>query len=155
MTIPTREVSEYGFEMQLSIDCLSHFTLLWLLKDVMVRSLTPDHQSRLVNVSSSGYQSSEIVCNDFNPGESYDPTVAYGRSKLVHIYHDNYVDRQFGAQGLDALSFMPGSIIDTNPKQYTSPKIFEAFEKHPVLFKWLERREQGAATIVLAATEKD
>lgn len=155
MAIPTREVSEDGFEMQLAVNYLGHFTLFWLLKDLLIKSSTPDFQSRLVNVSSSGHQSSEIVWDDLNLEKSYNPSVSYGQSKLAQIYQANYVDRHFGAKGIHALSLMPGGIIETGLSKYTPPEMIEGFKKHPVLSKWVKSREQGAATTVLAAIGKE
>ena len=38
MTIPTREETEDGFEMQLAVNYLGHFLLFWLLKDAIIKS---------------------------------------------------------------------------------------------------------------------
>ncbi|VUC31651.1 unnamed protein product [Clonostachys rosea] len=149
MTIPTREETEDGFEMQLAVNYLGHFLLFWLLKDAMIKSSTPEFQSRLVNVSSSGHQASEMVWHDFNL-KNYDPLKSYGQSKLAQIYMANYVDRHFGPQGIHALSLMPGGITDTNLSKYTPKEMVDSFSKDPVLSKWIKSREQGAATTVLA-----
>ncbi|KAK5637147.1 hypothetical protein RRF57_012859 [Xylaria bambusicola] len=157
MTVPTREETEDGFEMQLATNYLGHFLLFWLLKDVLLKSSTPDFQSRLINVSSSGHHASEIVWDDFNLKKegAYDPTGAYGQSKLAQIYHANYVDRHFGSKGLHALSLMPGGIIETGLSKYTPKEMVDGFRQHPVLSKWVKSREQGAATTVLAAVGKE
>ncbi|KAI1812290.1 short chain dehydrogenase [Poronia punctata] len=157
MTVPTREETEDGFEMQLATNYLGHFLLFWLLKDVMTASATEEFQSRLINVSSSGHHASEIVWDDFNLDKdgAYDPTGAYGQSKLAQIYHANYVDRHFGSKGVHALSLMPGGIVETGLAKYTPEEMIEGFKQHPVLSKWLKSREQGAATTVLAAVGKE
>lgn len=154
MAIPTREETEDGFEMQLAVNYLGHFLLFWLLKDAMIKSSTPEFQSRLVNVSSSGHHGSEIVWDDFNL-KDYNPTTAYGQSKLAQIYMANYVDRHFGSQGIHALSLMPGGITETGLAKYTPKEVVEGFKTHPVLSKWVKTREQGAATTVLAAVGKE
>ncbi|KAI0508924.1 short chain dehydrogenase [Xylaria bambusicola] len=157
MTVPTREETEDGFEMQLATNYLGHFLLFWLLKDVLLKSSTPDFQSRLINVSSSGHHASEIVWDDLNLTKegAYDPTGAYGQSKLAQIYHANYVDRNFGSEGLHALSLMPGGIIETGLSKYTPKEMVDGFRQHPVLSKWVKSREQGAATTVIAAVGKE
>lgn len=155
MTIPTREETEDGFEMQLAVNYLGHFLLFWLLKDTLIKSSTPEFQSRLVNVSSSGHQASEIVWDDFNLQKEYDPLVSYGQSKLAQIYQANLVERHFGSQGLHALSLMPGGITDTNLAKHTPKEVVEGFMANPILSKWVKSREQGAATTVLAAVGKE
>ncbi|CAG9988138.1 unnamed protein product [Clonostachys byssicola] len=154
MTIPTREETEDGFEMQLAVNYLGHFLLFWLLKDAMAKSSTPGFQSRLVNVASSGHQASEIVWDDFNL-KNYNPLTAYGQSKLAQVYMANYVDRHFGSQGIHALSLMPGGITDTNLSQHTPKEMVDNFKTDPVLSKWVKSREQGAATTVLAAVGQE
>ncbi|KAI2621573.1 short chain dehydrogenase [Xylaria nigripes] len=157
MTVPTREVSDDGFEMQLATNHLGHFLLFWLLKDTMIKSSTPEFQSRLVNVSSTGHHASEIVWDDFNLEKegAYDPIVAYGQSKLAQIYHANYVDRHFGPKGLHALSLMPGGIVETGLTKYTPKEMVDGFRQHPVLSMWTKSPEQGAATTVLAAVGRE
>ncbi|KAK9793100.1 hypothetical protein SCARD494_06572 [Seiridium cardinale] len=154
MTIPTREETEDGFEMQLAVNYLGHFLLFWLLRDTLIKSSTPEFQSRLVNVSSSGHQASEIIWGDFNM-KDYNPLKAYGQSKLAQIYMANYVDRHFGSQGIHALSVMPGGIIETGLARYTPKEVMDGFKAHPVVSKWVKNPEQGAATTVLAAVGKD
>lgn len=156
MHIPTREVTEDGFEKQLATNYLAHFLLFWLLKDTLLKSSTPTFNSRLINVSSSAFHSSEIIFDDFNIEKegAYNPYTAYGHSKLAQIYMANYVDRNFGSKGLHSLSLMPGG-IDTNLAQHTPREIIEMFQKDPKLHNWMKSIEQGAATTVLAAVSKE
>ncbi|GAW14439.1 hypothetical protein ANO14919_038420 [Xylariales sp. No.14919] len=157
MMVPTREETEDGFEMQLGTNYLGHFLLFWLLKDALIKSSTPQFQSRLINVTSSGHQASEIVLDDFNLEKegAYDPTAAYGQSKLAQIYQASYVDRHLGSQGLHALSVMPGGIVETGLAKYAPQEVVDGFKQHPVLSKWIKSPEQGAATTVLAAVGKE
>ncbi|KAK9420089.1 hypothetical protein SUNI508_06848 [Seiridium unicorne] len=132
-------------ELDLAANYLSHFLLFWLLKDALIKSSTPEFQSRLVNVSSSGHQASEIIWGDFKM-QDYNPLTAYGQSKLAQIYMANYVDRHFGSQGIHALSVMPGGIIETGLAKYTPKEVMDGFKTHPVVSKWVKDPEQGAAT---------
>ncbi|KAI0436187.1 short chain dehydrogenase [Xylaria telfairii] len=154
MCIPTREVSEDGFEMQLSVNYLGHFLLFWLLKDTLAESSTPQFQSRLVNVSSSGHHASEILWDDFNLEGSYDHLKAYGQSKLAQIYHANYVERNYGSKGIHAFSLMPGTII-TNLARYLPQEFVEHVRKDPDVEKRMKSPGQGAATTILAAVGKE
>ncbi|KAK3324438.1 hypothetical protein B0T19DRAFT_230508 [Cercophora scortea] len=156
MNTPTREETEDGFEGQLATNYLGHFLLFWLLKDTLLKSSTPDFNSRLVNVSSSAHHATELFLDDFNiekPG-AYVPETAYGHSKLAQIYMANYVDRHFGPQGLHALSLMPGG-MDTNLAKHIPREVMEGFKKNPVLYAFMKDNAQGAATTVWAAVSKE
>ncbi|KAI1325885.1 short chain dehydrogenase [Xylariaceae sp. FL0255] len=155
MLIPKREESEDGFEMQLSVNYLGHFLLFWLLKDTLIKSSTPQFQSRLVNVSSSGHHASEIIWGDFNSERDYNPLKAYAQSKLAQVYQASYIERHYGSNGLHALSLMPGSIASTNLARHISPEVVEKMKMSPVMSKRMKNSEQGAATTVLAAVGKE
>lgn len=156
MMIPTREQSVDGFEMQLATNYLGHFLLFWLLKDCMLRSSTPEFNSRLVNVSSSGHHESEIQFDDINFEREggYSPNTAYGQSKLAQIYMTNYVDRHFGPLGLHALSLMPGTIF-TNLQKHMPQSAIDGWRQNPDAKKFEKNDEQGAATTVVAAVARE
>lgn len=156
MMIPTRESSVDNFEMQLATNYLGHFLLFHLLKDALLKGSTPEFNSRLVNVSSSGHHSSEIVFDDLNleKGGAYTGAVAYGQSKLANIYHSNYVDRTFGLQGIHATSLMPGGIL-TNLQQHFSQEVKDGWAADKNISNFMKSVEQGAATTLYAAVSKD
>ncbi|KAI1419425.1 short chain dehydrogenase [Xylaria sp. FL1777] len=156
MQIPTREETREGFEMQLATNYLGHFLLFDLLKDALLKASTPEFNSRLVNVSSSGHHKSEIVFDDFQlkePG-TYSPWKAYGQSKLAQIYMANYVDRKFGPLGLHALSLMPGGIM-TGLQKHVSEEVRRGWDTAPEVQNFLKSPEQGAATTVFAGVSKE
>jgi NAD(P)-dependent dehydrogenase (short-subunit alcohol dehydrogenase family) len=156
MVIPQRELSVDGFESQLATNYLGHFLLFFLLRDAMLRTATPDFASRLVNVSSAGHHGSEIQFDDFNLAAegAYTPEKAYGQSKLAQIYMANYVDRQYGRQGLHAWSLMPGGIL-TNLQKHVSEETKKTWAETQSILDFLKSPEQGAATTVLAAVSKE
>jgi NAD(P)-dependent dehydrogenase (short-subunit alcohol dehydrogenase family) len=156
MATPTRIETKDGFEHQLATIYLGHFLLFWLLKDALLKGSSREFNSRLVNVSSAGHHSSEIVFDDFQLKEpdAYDPLRAYGQSKLAQIYMSNYVDRVFGPRGLHALSVMPGGIA-TNLQQHLDEATRKSMTTDPATYNWLKSPEQGAATTVLAAVGKE
>ncbi|KAF4636773.1 hypothetical protein G7Y89_g1309 [Cudoniella acicularis] len=156
MMVPTREESVDGFETQLATNYLGHFLLFWLLKDALLKSSTPEFNSRLVNVSSSGHHASEIQFDDFNLKEedAYQPDKAYGQSKLAQIYMANFVDRNFGPKGLHALSLMPGGIA-SGLQMHIPKEVLEGHAANPMVVNWMKSPEQGAATTVLAAVGKE
>ncbi|EAS27513.3 short chain dehydrogenase [Coccidioides immitis RS] len=156
MMIPTYEESADGFEIQLATNYLGHFLLFWLLKEAMLKASTPDFNSRLVNVSSSGHHASEVQFEDinFHRGGAYAPSKAYGQSKLAQIYMANYVDRHYGPAGLHALSLMPGGIF-TNLQKHVPQEIKDGWTSNPEIMMVLKSHEQGAATTVVAAVAKE
>lgn len=156
MLVPQREISVDGFESQLATNYLGHFLLFWLLKDAMLKASTPGFNSRLVNVSSSGHHASEIQFDDLNLAKdrAYDPTKAYGQSKLAQIYMANYVDRHYGPKGLHALSLMPGG-IRTNLQKHIPSEVKETWETNKQIASFMKSTEQGAATTLVAAVSKE
>ncbi|KAI3319505.1 short chain dehydrogenase [Xylariaceae sp. AK1471] len=156
MQIPTREETAEGFEMQLATNYLGHYLLFDLLKDALLKGSTPEFNSRLVNVSSSGHHTSEIVFDDFQlkAPDAYEPWKAYGQSKLAQIHMANYVDRNFGPLGLHALSLMPGGIM-TGLQKHVSEDVRKSWDATPEISNFLKSTEQGAATTVVAAVGKE
>ncbi|RYC58013.1 hypothetical protein CHU98_g8196 [Xylaria longipes] len=156
MQVPTREETVDGFERQLGTNYLGHYLLFDLLKDALLKASTPEFNSRLVNVSSSGHHMSEVNFDDFQlkkPG-AYSPWGAYGQSKLAQIYMANYVDRNFGPRGLHALSLMPGGIM-TGLQKYVPEDVKQSWSASQETVNFLKSVEQGAATTVLAAVSKE
>ncbi|KAI0188396.1 putative oxidoreductase,short chain dehydrogenase [Astrocystis sublimbata] len=155
MYIPTREETAEGFEMQLATNYLGHFLLFWLLKDAMLEGVnTAGSSSRLVNVASSGHHASEIIFDDFQLKQHYGASTAYGQSKLAQIYMANYVDRNFGPNGIHATSLMPGGIA-TNLQKHFSKEVTDKWAADPSILNFMKSPEQGAATTVLAAVGKE
>ncbi|KAF7561051.1 hypothetical protein G7046_g3096 [Stylonectria norvegica] len=156
MMVPTLELTEDGFESQIATNYLGHFLFFWLLKDTMAKSSSPSFKSRLVNVSSSGHHMSEIEYDDINlkHNGAYDPSKAYGQSKLAQIYMANYVDRHFSSQGIHALSLMPGGIL-TGLSKHVSEETMKTWTGNPDTFATFKNAEQGSATTVLAAVSKE
>ncbi|TGJ86294.1 hypothetical protein E0Z10_g2460 [Xylaria hypoxylon] len=155
MNTPTREETAEGFEMQLATNYLGHFLLFWLLKGAMLRaSKSTGSSSRLVNVSSAGHHASEIIFDDFQLKRAYNGGKAYGQSKLAQIYMANYVDRNFGSDGIHALSVMPGGIA-TNLQKHIPLEVREGWKATPAVWNFMKSQEQGAATTVLAAVGKE
>jgi NAD(P)-dependent dehydrogenase (short-subunit alcohol dehydrogenase family) len=101
-----------GFEMQFGTNHLGHFLLFQLLKAALVSSSTPDFQSRVVCVSSTGHRAGGIHFDDINleaPG-AYDRWVAYGQAKTANIYMANSIERHYGSKGVHGFSLHPGGI---------------------------------------------
>jgi NAD(P)-dependent dehydrogenase (short-subunit alcohol dehydrogenase family) len=145
-----RELTEDGFESQLGINHLAHFTLTSMLLPTLISSSTPELKSRVVNVSSSAHLASSVHLDDLNLEKSYDPIVSYGQSKTANIWHANQIDRLYGNQGVRAFSLHPGGIW-TNLTRYIPPEQIEGFRGNAELMRGMKSAEQGAATSVFAA----
>jgi NAD(P)-dependent dehydrogenase (short-subunit alcohol dehydrogenase family) len=141
-----------GFETQFGTNHLGHFVFV----NRIARLLRDG--GRLVNVSSAGHRFSNVDLDD--PGferTTYDPYVAYGRSKTANILFAVEFDKRHRARGIRAAAVHPG-IIKTELARYTDPatiekriqqinEVLKAEGKGPLQWKSLE---QGAATSVWA-----
>lgn len=82
-----------GFETQFGTNHLRHFLLFQLLKPTLLASSTPEFNSRLVSLSSSGHDYSPILFEDLDFKKcGYDMWKAYGMSKTGNIYLANEVE---------------------------------------------------------------
>ncbi len=91
MACPEGQTKE-GFETQFGTSHVAHFLLFQLLKPALLASSTPEFNSRLVSVSSSGHEYSGILFDDLNLKKAgYDMWKAYGQSKTANIYLANEV----------------------------------------------------------------
>ncbi|DBB06812.1 TPA: hypothetical protein ACH3X3_009474 [Trebouxia sp. C0006] len=153
MACPEGHTKE-GFETQFGTNHVAHFLLFQLLKPALLASSTPEFNSRLVSVSSSGHEYSRILFDDLNLKKAgYDMWKAYGQSKTANIYLANEVDRRYGSKGLHANSVMPG-VIFTPLARHLDPEMVKAFET-PYYQKLQKNAQQGAATTVWAAISRE
>lgn len=141
-----------GFETQFGVNHLSHFLLFNLLKPLLLSSSTPDFNSRVVMVSSSGHHAGGVKVGDYGFEKSeYTPWSAYGQSKTANIYMANEIERRYGTKGLHSNSLMPGG-IDTGLQVHIPLEMRRQwFDSNPTA----KSPAQGAATTVLAAVGKD
>jgi len=142
-----------GFETQFGTNHLGHFVLVNRIAPLIRRG------GRLINVSSAGHRYSNVDLVDPNfERTSYDPMVAYGRSKTANILFAIAFDKRHRDRGLRAAAVHPGG-IQTELGRYQDPGRIEkmidqinqqraALGKGP--FQW-KTIPQGAATSVWAA----
>src|SRR5215207_814834 len=102
MGIPERR-TEDGFEMQLAVNHLGHFTLTALLLPALLAS----DGARVVSVTSTGRHAGRPL-DPANPhlAGSYEPWRAYGQSKLANLHFALELDRRFRAAGTPARSIV-------------------------------------------------
>lgn len=141
-----------GFETQFGTNHLGHF--------VFVNHIAPLLRpgGRLINLSSAGHRYSNVDLEDPNfERTSYDPFVAYGRSKTANILFAVAFDKRHRARGVRAAAVHPGG-IQTELGRHMTPKMLQglverinqqlaAANKPP--FQW-KSIPQGAATSVWA-----
>jgi NAD(P)-dependent dehydrogenase (short-subunit alcohol dehydrogenase family) len=97
--------TEDGFETQFGTNHLGHFVFVNRIAKLIKVG------GRLVNLSSSGHRFSDVDLNDPNfEATSYEPFVAYGRSKTANILFAVEFDRRHGDRGVRATAVHPGGI---------------------------------------------
>ncbi len=142
-----------GFETQFGTNHLGHFVLVNRIASLIRAG------GRLINLSSSGHRFSNVDLQDPNFARtSYDPFVAYGRSKTANILFAVAFDKRHRDRGVRAAAVHPGG-IQTELGRYVDPGLLEnmieqmnqqnASEGNPP-FQW-KSIPQGAATSVWAA----
>lgn len=100
-----------GFETQFGTNHLGHFALI-----TRIASLLEDN-GRLVMLSSQAHRVADVDLDDPNfDHQSYDPWVAYGRSKTANALFAVEFDRLHRARGIRAASVMPGNSLTDLPR---------------------------------------
>ncbi|MBJ7446568.1 MAG: SDR family oxidoreductase [Brevundimonas sp.] len=94
MMLPTREVTEDGFEMQLATNYLGHFALTARLLPLLHAG-----KARVVQLSSIAHRRGQIRLDDLNWTHGYEPWPVYGQSKLAMLMFGLELDRRSAANG--------------------------------------------------------
>jgi len=152
MAAPLGRTAE-GFELQFGTNHLGHFVLV-----NRIAPLVPEG-GRIVIVASSGHRMAPFSLEDPNFLRStYDPWLAYGRSKTANILFAVELDRRHRARGVRATALHPGG-IKTELARHVSDGSLDAMltqinaalaaEGRPP-YQW-KTIPQGAATSVWAA----
>jgi NAD(P)-dependent dehydrogenase (short-subunit alcohol dehydrogenase family) len=94
-----------GFERQFGTNHLGHFVLINRIAPLIREG------GRLVNLASSGHRFSNVSLDDPNfERTTYEPFVAYGRSKTANILFAVEFDRRYRDKGVRATAVHPGGI---------------------------------------------
>src|SRR6202451_4477906 len=142
-----------GFETQFGTNHLGHFVLVNRIASLIRAG------GRLISLSSSGHRFSNVDLEDPNFARtSYEPFVAYGRSKTANILFAVAFDKRHRDRGVRAAAVHPGG-IQTELGRHVDPSSIKgiidqmnkqlAAEGKPP-FQW-KTIPQGAATSVWAA----
>ena len=141
-----------GFETQFGTNHLGHFVLVNRIAGL----LRPG--GRLVNLSSAGHRYSNVDLQDPNfERTTYEPLVAYGRSKTANILFAVAFDKRHQKQNVQAAAVHPGGIQTELGRHLDAGRIQQMVDqmnqqraaegKAP--FQW-KTIPQGAATSVWA-----
>jgi NAD(P)-dependent dehydrogenase (short-subunit alcohol dehydrogenase family) len=141
-----------GFETQFGTNHLGHFVLINRIAPLMRSG------ARLINLASSGHRFANVDLEDPNfEHTSYEPFLAYGRSKTANILFAVAFDQRHRDRGIRAAAVHPGGIqtelgrhlgtgqIQTIIEQMNKQLAAEGKES----FQW-KTIPQGAATSVWA-----
>ena len=120
MAIPTKTLTEDGFETQFGTNHLGHFVFINRIAPLFAPG------SRLVNLSSAGHRYSDVNIDDPNfERTDYTDFGAYGRSKTANILFAVEFDRRHKARGVRATAVHPGG-IQTELSRHMAPGALEA-----------------------------
>ena len=103
MSIPQRELSEDGYELQFASNHLGPF----LFTNTILPSLKRATAPRIVSVSSWGHHQSPVNFDGINWEKSYDKFATYGQSKTANIL---FAIGLSSKRGVCAVSLHPGLI---------------------------------------------
>jgi NAD(P)-dependent dehydrogenase (short-subunit alcohol dehydrogenase family) len=141
-----------GFETQFGTNHLGHFVLINRVAPLLRKG------SRLINLSSAGHRFSNVDLNDPNfERTTYEPFLAYGRSKTANILFAVAFDQKHRERGVRAAAVHPG-VIQTELGRHMDRKHLEEMVKRmneqlaaegKGSFQW-KTTPQGAATSVWA-----
>lgn len=100
MDLPTRRLTEDGFELQFGTNHLSHFALTALLLPLLRKAQAP----RVVNVSSLAHRGGKIDFSNLQAERKYNSWAAYQQSKLANLLFTFELQRRSDACGWGLMS---------------------------------------------------
>ena len=100
MNLPTRRLTEDGFELQFGTNHLSHFALTALLLPLLRKAQAP----RVVNVSSLAHRGGKIDFSNLQAERKYNSWAAYQQSKLANLLFTFELQRRSDAYGWGLMS---------------------------------------------------
>ncbi|MET4082702.1 NAD(P)-dependent dehydrogenase (short-subunit alcohol dehydrogenase family) [Pedobacter sp. UYP30] len=104
---PPESKTNEGFEMQFGVNFLGHFYLTGLLYPLLLKT----ENSRIITLSSNGYQTAVIDFENLKAEKDYDALREYRQSKLANLIFSIELDRRIKAKGHQVLSIaaQPGA----------------------------------------------
>jgi NAD(P)-dependent dehydrogenase (short-subunit alcohol dehydrogenase family) len=153
MSVPTRQVTEDGFELQFGTNFLGPFALTMSLMPALMRAPSPKVTTVSSGAANMGMK--KINFGDLQWERSYGPWTAYCQSKLADLMFAVELGRRSASSGLPLVSNAahPGyartNLQTSGPgrQQNLGEKIMEAFMSHDAA--------HGAMPTLRAATARD
>lgn len=149
--IGSRHTTKDGFELTFGTNHLGPFLLTNLLTDLLIASAP----SRIINIGSSGhgYATEGIVFDDIMwEHRRYRQREVYGHSKLANILHAREANRRLADSGVTAYAVHPGLVRTSFGTGGDSFLIGLGIK---VIGRWLRSPDEGADTVVWAATDSE
>ncbi|XP_072015689.1 retinol dehydrogenase 11-like [Amphiura filiformis] len=148
--------TEDGFEMQMGTNHFGHFLLTMLLLDLIKKSAP----SRIINLSSLGHNFAKdgIDFEDIHYKKSYEPTIAYARSKLANIYFTKELAKRLKGTGVTSYAVHPGAVETELGRNVSSAYPIFSFLMPLVqrtLWIWEKTPLQGAQTSIYCAVDEN
>ncbi len=150
-----RTTDARGYEAQFATNHLGHFQLTVGL----LPALRAAHGARVVNVSSGAQRFSDIRWQDPHFTEGYAPGRAYAQSKTANVLFSVELDRRWANDGIRGYAVHPGVVVGTTLNSSAGEDALRAQglideTGKPIIDPENGKKtpEQGASTIVLAAT---
>ena len=138
-----------GFELQFGTNHLGHFLLNGLLFP-----LVENAKGRIVTVSSLAHKFGHLRLKDLMYKKTrYNPTVAYGQSKLANIMYAFELQRRLEAAGSDVTSYAVHPGYSDTALQSSGPSGLLRMIYKPFNAILAQPAKYGAYPTVLAATE--
>lgn len=153
-----------GFESHFAVNHLSHFLLTRLLLPTLQASSSPDFASRVIAVSSTAHRNIPMDLHDLNfDRRPYTLEGGYGQSKLANVYMATEIERRYGhspTSAVHAFAAHPGGIRTGLQQGENGGGAKEILKWYYIrnlrrVFNIFKSPEQGAATSVYAAVDKD
>ncbi|KAK7871333.1 hypothetical protein R5R35_007593 [Gryllus longicercus] len=114
MACPKMQTAD-GFEMHMGVNHLGHFLLTCLLLP-RIRASAP---ARIVTVSSLAHVFGDMDFDDLNwEKTNYNPTSAYGRSKLANILFTKELAKRLEGTGVTTYTLHPGAVSTELGRHY-------------------------------------
>jgi NAD(P)-dependent dehydrogenase (short-subunit alcohol dehydrogenase family) len=142
-------------ESQMAVHYWGPFLLFQLLKDALISSSTPNHPSRVVNVTSKGHQVERVDFEDLHMLRKRNVFDGYGRSKLAQVYMASEIERRYGSRGLHGYSLDPGVVREGSAITRHVEDLLRDKWDDPFLQTQMMSAAQGAATTVWAAVSDE
>ena len=142
--------TEDGFELQLATNHLGHFLLSALLFDLVEKA-----GGRITVVSSIAHKLGRIHLDDLMLEESYDPTKAYGQSKLANMLFAQELARRLEAAGSPVMANVCHPGYSNTNLQSTGPEGFLVGLYSVLNRVWAQSSYKGAIPTVLAVAGEE